>query len=76
MFDIKVRLVKLGLTQAWLIHRLYDLHGVKVGAAQMSRYINGVERTPKGQEVLSLCNELLKEKEAEQDATGTRGVSG
>lgn len=63
MYDLKVRLIRLRLTQAWLIHRLYDLHGIKVSPPQLSSYISGQLKTPKAQMVLGLCNEILNEQE-------------
>lgn len=71
MFDIKVRLVKLHLTQAWLISILYDMYGIKVSPSQLSSYISGQLKTPKAQRVLSLCNQILEvveENEQEQAA--------
>jgi putative heme iron utilization protein len=62
LFDIKARLEKLKLSQAWMILRLHD-KGVTVYQSQFSRYINGIERTPKAQRVLSMCNEILNEQE-------------
>jgi hypothetical protein len=75
VFDIKVRLVKLHLTQAWLISILYDMYGIKVSPSQLSSYISGQLKTPKAQRVLSLCNQILEvveENEQEQAAPNTR----
>ena len=76
VYDIKLRLMKLNLTQVWLVQQLEKRYGVTVDPAHLSRFINGVSKTPKAQRVLSLCNEILKEKEAERVAEGERNVQG
>lgn len=68
MYNIKERLKKLGLTQAWLILELRKRNIAVVQAPELSQYINGVSTYPKSVRVLEACDKILKELENEHAA--------
>lgn len=61
-YNIKARLAILGKTQVWLIGELAK-RGEKVNAPELSNYRSGAITTPKGERVLAMCDQILKELE-------------
>ena len=65
MTDIRKRLHAVGKTQVWLILKLGE-RGIKVQTPEFSYILSGVLTTPKAEKVLRLCDEILKEVEADE----------
>ena len=61
--DIKVTLLKLGLSQVWLMARLRE-RGIAIQKAEMSRILNGIQNGEKADLILSKSVEILDDYEA------------
>lgn len=61
--NIKIRLIKLGKTQRWLLQEVQK-HGFKtVHEPRFSSIINGVYTAGYAEQVLDLCDKILAEQE-------------
>lgn len=58
--QIKIKLLKLGKTQADIVNVLLS-EGFKIDAFAMSKYVNGKIKTPKAEKVMSRVYQLLEE---------------
>jgi hypothetical protein len=60
LFEIKIRLIRLGRKQKDLIPELYR-RGIKASPAELSNALNGVDVGPKANRIVELSNEIIKE---------------
>jgi len=60
LFEIKIRLIKLGKKQKDLIPEL-EKRGIKCTPAELSNAINDVDRTPKASRIVELANKIVSE---------------
>lgn len=58
--QIKIKLLKLGKTQADIVDALLS-EGFKIDAFAISKYVNGKIKTPKAEKVMSRVYRLLEE---------------
>lgn len=63
-YNLPVRLVKLRKKQVDIIRELKKRH-IKVAESEFSRFINGIESTPKSELVLSEADKIVTEWEQE-----------
>ena len=62
--DIKIRLLKLGRTQRWLLMKLHENGYATLSEPRLSSIINGSYTSGYSPQILELCNQFLKEEEA------------
>lgn len=62
LFDIRVRTVKLRLTNNDIIREL-NKRGIKCNQSEYSLAIHGALNTPKALDIVNAADEILKEKE-------------
>jgi len=60
LFEIKIRLIKLGKKQKDLIPEL-EKRGIKATPSEISNAINNVDVGPKANRIVELSNEIIKE---------------
>jgi len=65
LFDIRVRTVKLRLTNNDIIREI-NKRGIKCSQSEYSLAIHGALNTPKALDIINAADEILKEKETEE----------
>ena len=65
LFDIRVRTVKLRLTNNDIIREI-NKRGIKCSQSEYSLAIHGALSTPKALDIINAADEILKEKETEE----------
>jgi hypothetical protein len=61
LFNIKARLISLGYKVKDLIPELQKRGMLKVMPCELSRALNGYDKTPKAEKIVSLSNEIVTE---------------
>lgn len=64
-YEIKIRLVKLGRTCREVIRELNKRYGENVSTSEFSKYIAGVDFSPKCERSLKWADEIISEWETE-----------
>lgn len=59
-YNIKIRLLKLNKTQVQLLEEL-SKRGINTYAPQLSNAILGVNRSPAAEQIVEMCNDIIKE---------------